>query len=161
MQVGIISDTHVPDRARKLPEWLFEELEGSELILHAGDVTSVETFNQLEKIAPVKAVQGNCDSYKISDLPVSRELTLAGAKIAMTHSHKVRGETINGLQYMFPDADLIIFGHTHDAYHEKFDGQDIINPGSPTSRKRMEYYSAVVAEIDNGIKDIRFIKKYQ
>lgn len=161
MQVGIISDTHVPDRSRKLPEWLFDELEGCELILHAGDVTTVETFKELEKIAPVKAVQGNCDSYKINDLPISRELTLADTKIAMTHGHKVRGEKVNGLQYMFPEADIIIFGHTHDAYHEKFAGQDIINPGSPTSRKRMKYYSAVIAEIEDGLKDIRFIKKYQ
>lgn len=161
MQVGIISDTHVPDRARKLPGWLFDELKDCELILHAGDVTSVETFKELEQIAPVKAVQGNCDSYRISDLPISRELNLAGTDIAMTHGHKVRGEKVNGLQYMFPDADIIIFGHTHDAFHEKINGQDIINPGSPTSRKRMKYYSAAIAEIDNGLKDIRFIKKYQ
>lgn len=160
MKVGVISDTHVPDRAPKLPDWLFSELEGCEYLLHAGDVTNKDTLEKLNTIAPVKAVSGNCDVHLSQELPDSRQLTLADTKIAIYHGHRIRGEVITGLQYKFPEADIIIFGHTHDAFHKEIEGQHFINPGSPTSRKHKKYYSAVIMEVKNGLVDIDFIKKY-
>lgn len=161
MNLGIVSDTHIPDIIGEVPDWIISGLADCDLIIHAGDITSSEVLTELKEIAPVKAVQGNCDGPELSEsLKLSRQFEIEGTSIALTHGHIIKGELITGLTYSFPDADLIIFGHTHNAFHQEIGGQLLLNPGSPTVRKRKNFYSFARVELKAGkIADIRFVKQ--
>ncbi len=148
--VGVVSDTHIPDRARQLnPQVLsiFREA-GVEAILHAGDVSTPMTLEQLNRIAPVHAVRGNRDWLALRHLPSAMQISLGGVKVGLIHGHGplfhyVRDRLdyiLNGyrlemfeprLLAAFPDADVIVFGHTHRALNHTVDGKLIFNPGSP------------------------------
>jgi putative phosphoesterase len=148
--VGVVSDTHIPDRVRLLnPQVvsIFQEA-GVEAILHAGDVSAPKTLEQLNRIAPVHAVRGNRDWVALRHLPSTQQITLGGAKVGLTHGHGPLLDYIRDrLDYMlngyrlemfeprllaaFPDADVIVFGHTHRALNHIVDGKLIFNPGSP------------------------------
>ena len=85
MLIGLISDTHIPDRAKQLPQNVFDAFSDVDLILHAGDLTSLEVINQLEQIAPVMAVQGNMDRVNWINLPKAKVVEAEGLKIGIVH----------------------------------------------------------------------------
>ena len=86
MLIGLISDTHIPDRRIKLPQKVLETFEGVDLIIHAGDITSKSVIEELETVAPVVAVEGNMDRvHGDIDLPVSRIIEVEGHKIGIMH----------------------------------------------------------------------------
>jgi putative phosphoesterase len=148
--IGVVSDTHIPDRARQLhPQVLaiFHQA-GVQAILHAGDVSTPTTLQQLEEIAPVQAVRGNRDWVALRDLPLARQLEFGGVKVALTHGHGplfnyvkdrmdyiLRGYRLElfvpRLLAAFPDVDVIVFGHTHRPLNQLMDGKLVFNPGSP------------------------------
>jgi putative phosphoesterase len=146
--IGVVSDTHIPDRAARLPDHLLDGLKSCnvQLILHAGDISTSQVLRTLEEIAPVKAVKGNRDLF-IPNLPMFLEFEINGVKIALMHGHinlptywadkyqfitrgYQRERYISRLPKASPDARLYIFGHTHHA--ESFDqnGKYFFNPGS-------------------------------
>ena len=149
IKIGILSDTHVPDRMRNLHPNLIEtfEKEKVDLILHAGDICYPPVLEALQKVAPVIAVRGNRDFLFVKRLPRVAEINLAGYKIAIMHGHgglknywidKV-GYLLNGYQlerYLniilktCPDSDIIVFGHTHYAVSDWYNGKYIFNPGT-------------------------------
>ncbi len=161
MNLGIVSDTHIPDIIGEIPDWIISGLANCDLIIHAGDITGSEVLAELKEIAPVKAVQGNCDETDLAEsLKLSRQFEIEGENITLTHGHIIQGELITGLTYSFPDADMIIFGHTHNAFRQEIEGQLLLNPGSPTVRKRKNFYSFARVELKAGkIADIRFVKR--
>ncbi|MBS4007525.1 MAG: metallophosphoesterase [Clostridium sp.] len=140
MRIGVISDTHIPARSRKLPLELFTLFAGVDLILHAGDVVEDYVLIELATIAPVEAVAGNMDSRLLhSRLGRKKILELAGYRVGLTHGD---GDTDKqktpqrALQLFKQDSvDCIIFGHSHQPYHETIDGILLFNPGSPTDRR--------------------------
>src|SRR6185312_16338070 len=87
-RIGVVADTHCPEFNERLPERLFEVLQGVDLILHAGDVTGRQTLQALERIAPVEAVSGDHDAGL--GLPATRELTVEGRRIALVHGNRSR-----------------------------------------------------------------------
>ncbi len=149
MKIGVVSDTHVPDRAVALHPALLSELRRNEvdLILHAGDISTAGVLQELETIAPVKAVSGNRDLLFGGKLERTLSFAVNGVELVLTHGHlnsltywwdKIqymstgyrRERIVNRLALAFPRAKIIIFGHTHRAEAFWVNGQLFINPGS-------------------------------
>ena len=142
--IGVIADTHVPQRLRRLPDGIPAAFRGVDLILHAGDLNSVRVVTELEEIAPVQAVAGNADLFR-SGLPLTRVLEIEGRRIGLTHGHggwarylvgKARDVLgvrenyyLNIVWKSFGPVDAIVFGHTHHAYRSVRSGVLMFNPG--------------------------------
>ena len=138
MLIAVISDTHMPRGSRRLPERCVELLGSADAVIHAGDISTAEELRKLESMGPpVHAVHGNVDSTELrAELPAELVLELGGATIAVLHDAGPRRGRLERLAARFPDADAAIFGHSHLPLHERRDGFQIFNPGSPTERRR-------------------------
>lgn len=139
MLVAVISDTHLPRGARRLPDACVERVAAAELLLHAGDFSTLDVLRELEAIGPpVAAVRGNVDSAELRRLlPEERVVEAAGVRIALIHDAGPRRGRLERMRRRFGDADLVVFGHSHMPLHEQAeDGFQILNPGSPTERRR-------------------------
>jgi len=151
LTVGVVSDTHIPDCASALPDELLERLQELrvDLILHAGDICVPSVIEELSQIAPVTAVRGNRDIFLDHKINRDVALNLAGVSVVMTHGHggwsNYLLDKLNHLFYgysferygrwlsrLYPQAQVIIFGHTHFAENQWVDGRLIFNPGSCT-----------------------------
>ena len=153
MRVVVIADTHLrrdwPNR--RLPAPAVSHLAGADVILHAGDITQAQHLDELAAHAPVHAVLGNNDPELADDLPETLEVELAGVRVGMIHdSGPARGRE-RRLRRRFPEADVVVFGHSHVPWHEVGeDGQLLFNPGSPTERRRQPHRTIGVLELDDG-----------
>lgn len=159
MLIGLISDTHIPERADKIPVTVLEAFKNVELIIHAGDLTSIEVKEELEKIAPVLAVQGNMDRKKNLDLPKSLTKTIEGVKIGVKHGEiHPKGDT-QQLYYIAKelDTEVLISGHTHQAFVEQLDDVLLLNPGSPTA-PRLSDPTVMLMTVEKGEVDVE-VKK--
>jgi putative phosphoesterase len=138
MLIGIISDTHMPRGPRRLPDACVERLRSADLILHAGDVMTVEALEVFGSIGPpLLAVHGNVDTAELrARLPAERIVDADGARLAMVHDAGPARGRLDRLRRRFPDADAVVFGHSHLPLHEHAGGFQIFNPGSPTERRR-------------------------
>lgn len=138
MRIGLISDTHIPGRARQIPAEVLAAFRGVDLILHAGDLVALSVLDQLSAIAPVEAVAGNNDGPEVVERwGWQRQLTLEGHHIGLVHGHEGRGRhTIDRALSHFPDFDCVVFGHSHSAVVEQRGRTLAVNPGSPTDRRR-------------------------
>jgi putative phosphoesterase len=146
--VAVISDTHLPRGARRLPERCLEELRSADLILHAGDLSSVAFLEELRALGPpVEAVYGNVDEPALQELlPEERVVEIAGARIAMRHIP----EPAELLLARFPACAAIVCGHTHVPVVERSGGVWLLNPGSPTERRRSPFHSLILLEVEAG-----------
>jgi uncharacterized protein len=137
VRVVVLADTHLRDGvARRLPAAVLRALERADLVLHAGDVVGAAALSELESLAPTVAVLGNNDHELLGRLPAAAELELAGMRIAMTHDSGARLGRERRLHERFPDAQLVVFGHSHAPVNEEgIAGQRLFNPGSPTQRR--------------------------
>jgi uncharacterized protein len=160
--LGVISDTHIPDRRRSLhPQIIpiFREA-GVSAILHAGDVISPKVLASLNQVAPVYAVRGNRDWVWLRQLPFDRMLSIQGVTIALTHGHGrwwtylvgridyirygVRQERYQlRLLKTYPQAQVIVFGHTHRPINLWVDGRLLFNPGSPHFPDKNEFTPSI------------------
>ena len=153
MRLGIISDTHIPSKAKSIPEIVFDSFRDVDLIIHAGDIVEESVLNELKEYAPVKAVTGNVDPLELKEkLPQKLEFELNGYKIGVIHGHNVRGHLMNKLSYIFPEADIIIFGHTHKPCNQMINGQLHFNPGSATDRRMQKKHSIGIIELGDKIE---------
>ncbi len=159
LTVGLLSDTHIPHRLKRMPDAVLDALAGVDLILHAGDVDDPAELKALQAIAPVHAVRGNIHLQDLSDggaqLPAIVELELAGQRVVLVHGHrpgvmgfflrsldivaqwlkltdniKFNQRIVHHLARLYPTADIIIFGHTHQAHVEWIGRTLLINPGA-------------------------------
>jgi len=159
MLIGLISDTHIPDRAKQLPQNVFDAFSDVDLILHAGDLTSLEVINQLEQIAPVMAVQGNMDRVNGINLPKAKVVEAEGLKIGIVHGEVYPRADTQQLVYLAKElnVDILISGHSHQPKIEKKDGVLLINPGSPIV-PRLADRTVMLLEINNKEVDVEIIK---
>jgi uncharacterized protein len=138
--LAVISDTHMSGGSRVLPEGCLERLRAADLILHAGDLVTSDVLADLTALGrQVEAVYGNMDDHEVrSLLPSARMVHAAGARIAMVHDAGAADGRLARLRRRFPDADAVVFGHSHIPLHEHdpATGFQIFNPGSPTDRRR-------------------------
>ena len=152
MKVVVLADTHAPRRWRSCPPRVAAHLRGADLILHAGDVCTADVLDELAAYAPVHAVRGNNDGPDVAawGAPDPLELGLGGVRLAMIHDSGPRSGRPARLRGRFPDAGLVVFGHSHIPVDLAADGQRIFNPGSPTDRRREPHGTIGVLDIDGG-----------
>ena len=153
--IGIISDTHIP-HFKKLPDTIWDHFAGAELIIHAGDLSVMSVIADLETIAPVIAVQGNVeDDEVIRALPIKREIVVGHCRIGVVH---ILGDSQNRekiARQEFPDAQCIVYGHSHIPWNQESNGLLLFNPGSATDRRRQANCSIGLLHVDDEKKDIR------
>ncbi len=149
MLAVVLADTHIPRRAKKLPEGLLAHLEHADLILHAGDLMDPGLLDTLAAYAPVKAVRGNLDPPE-TGLPETLEFELDGAPIAMIHDSGPKKGRWRRMRRRFPEARVIVFGHSHIPWLEDEDGLLLLNPGSPTDKRRQPDYTFALLRVENG-----------
>jgi putative phosphoesterase len=150
--VAVISDTHMPRGPRRLPDACVERLRTADAILHAGDLMELEVLHALQALGPpVHAVRGNVDSAELqARLPLQRLLDLAGVKVGMVHDAGPSAGRLERMRNRFPEAQAVVFGHSHIPLHEERDGFQVFNPGSPTERRRSPHHTMGVATVADG-----------
>ena len=159
MLIGLISDTHIPDRARIIPQNVIDAFSDVDLILHAGDLTSLDVVEELEKIAPVMAVQGSMDRVNGINLPKAKTLEVEGVKIGIVHGEVYPRADTQQLVYLAKqlDVDILVSGHSHQPKIEQTDGVLLINPGSPIV-PRLADRTVMLLEIHNKEVDVQIVK---
>jgi uncharacterized protein len=143
VEIAIISDTHLPRGSRRLPEACLARLEAADLIIHAGDLMRLEVLHELQRLNRVVAVHGNVDDQAVrAALPEAAVVNLGPHRIAVVHDAGPAGGRVQRLRARFPEADAVVFGHSHIPRHERApDGFQIFNPGSPTDRRRQPHHT--------------------
>ena len=156
MLIAAISDTHLPRGSRRLPAGCVERLAAADLILHAGDIATPEVLGEIEALGPpVRAVWGNVDSAELRRrLPEELTVEAGPARIGMVHDAGPARGRIERLRRRFPEADAVVFGHSHIPLHERGDGFQIFNPGSPTDRRRQPRHTMGLAR--TGARGVEF-----
>jgi uncharacterized protein len=147
--VAVLADTHVPRRAGGLPPGLLPHLERSDLILHAGDLMDRSVLDELRAHAPVRAVRGNLDPPALG-LPETQEFELEGVPVAMVHDSGRRQGRRGRLARRFPAARVVVFGHSHVPFLEDAGGLLLLNPGSPTDRRRQPHHTFALLRVAGG-----------
>lgn len=152
MLVAVIADTHLPRGARRLPEPCLERLRAADLILHAGDVVASDVLAELEALGPpVQAVHGNMDDATLRALlPATLFAEVGGARIGMTHDAGPRAGREERLVRRFPHCAAVVYGHTHQPQVARVGEVWILNPGSPTERRRAPSHTMLVLEVAGG-----------
>jgi uncharacterized protein len=142
----------MPKGPRALPAACVERLRAADAILHAGDFVTVEVLELLESLGPpLHAVHGNVDEPAVMmRLPAVRVVEAGGVRIGMTHDGGPADGRLARLRRRFPDADAVVFGHSHMPMHEEAGGFQIFNPGSPTERRRAPAHTMGVATARDG-----------
>jgi putative phosphoesterase len=130
MKIGVISDTHARHYSQ-LPQNLLKALEKVDLIVHAGDIVTMDVIRGLETVAPVKGVCGNMDLPEVRlAFPEKLLIELGGRKIGVMHGSGGPAGLENLVTQAFDGVDIIIFGHSHIAVNKVLDGINLFNPGS-------------------------------
>ena len=159
MLIGLISDTHIPDRARVLPQNVLDAFSDVDLILHAGDLTSPRVLDELEQIAPVMAIQGNMDRVNGIDLPKAKVIEVEDLKIGLIHGEVYPRADSDQLVYLAKEleVDILVSGHSHQPKIEQKEGILLLNPGSPIV-PRLADRTVMLLEINNREVDVEIVK---
>jgi uncharacterized protein len=152
MLVAVVGDTHLPRGSRTLPDECVRRLRAADLILHTGDHCSVASLESLRSLGtPVEAVHGNADEAALRELlPAALTVTLDCVRIGMTHLPGPAVGRPERLRARFPDCDAIVYGHTHVAAVERHEGVWLLNPGSPTERRRAAGWTMLELRLEPG-----------
>jgi putative phosphoesterase len=147
MRVVVLSDTHAPRFWKRCPPAVADHLDGADLILHAGDVCVPSVLDELAAFAPVRVVRGNNDGDEVGawGAPDTLEVVLAGVRVGMVHDAGPRPGRLARMRRRFPGCDLVVFGHSHIPLDESDGGVRILNPGSPTDKRRQPH--GTIAEL--------------
>jgi putative phosphoesterase len=150
--VAVIADTHMPRGGRRLPEPCLERLRVADLILHAGDVVASDVLAELEALGPpVQAVHGNMDDATLRALlPATLVAEAGGVRIGMTHDAGPRAGREERLVRRFPHCAAVVYGHTHLPQVERLGKVWILNPGSPTERRRAPAHTMLELRVTAG-----------
>jgi putative phosphoesterase len=157
--VVVLADTHLQSGSlgdhrgiRRLPDSAWRHLRQADVILHAGDVLDEGILKALAEFAPVHAVLGNNDRTLVGILPLTTLVELGGVRIGMIHDCGPTVGRARRLHRRFPDADVVVFGHSHAPVNEEGeDGQLLLNPGSPTQRRAQPIHSIGQLRIADGV----------
>lgn len=155
MKIIVLSDTHIPKKAKKLPSRLIEELSDVDFIIHAGDWQTLETYEELQSYAPVEGVSGNVDSPEVqAKFGLQKILQFGDFKIGLVHGHGTHLTTEKRVIKTFKDdkLDMIIYGHSHIPILKTVDDMILFNPGSPTDKRRQKHYSFGIITITDSLK---------
>lgn len=154
MKIIVLSDTHIPKKARQLPSRLVKELETADRIIHAGDWQTLAVYEELKQYAPVDGVYGNVDGEEIKQvMPDKKIMTISGFKIGIVHGHGEKKTTEKRALEAFEEfLDCIIFGHSHIPYVKYAKKTLLFNPGSATDKRKSPFYSFGILTIDDELR---------
>ena len=157
----LLADTHVPKRAPDLPPELWAAIDAADLVIHAGDWVDVATLDVLERRARrLVAVVGNNDGPALrARLPEVARVEIDGVRIAVVHETGGAAGREARMQAAFPDADVLVFGHSHIPWDTVApSGLRLLNPGSPTDRRRQPVATFMTATARDGrLEDVRLM----
>ncbi|WP_409186090.1 metallophosphoesterase family protein [Amycolatopsis sp. VS8301801F10] len=156
MRLLLVADTHLPKRAKELPAQVWDEVAQADVVVHAGDWVDVDTLDALEaRSARLIGVYGNNDGPELRKrLPEVARETLEGVRLAVVHeTGDAKGREAR-CDALYPDVDVLIFGHSHIPWDTVTPGGlRLLNPGSPTDRRRQPFCTYQTAEIRDGRLD--------
>jgi putative phosphoesterase len=158
VRVLLIADTHVPKRARDLPERVWTEVARADVVLHAGDWVDVALLDALEdRAARLLACWGNNDGAELrSRLPERADATLNGLRFTVVHETGAAAGREARMSLRYPDTDVLVFGHSHIPWDStSATGLRLLNPGSPTDRRRQPFRTYLTATVaDAALADV-------
>lgn len=158
MRVAVIADTHIPGRARDLPPSAWRIVRDSDAVIHAGDVVTPWLLDRLRAASPqVHAVLGNNDLPLRGALPESLWLDHDGVRVAVVHDSGAAEGRRRRLRRMFPDARAVVFGHSHIPVCEDDGDLLLLNPGSPTDRRRQPRFTMATLDCAAGACTARIV----
>lgn len=149
----LIADTHMPKRARELPPDVSRAVDSADIVVHAGDWVGVETLDELERRSHrLIAVYGNNDGAELRRrLPEVARAEIEGLRFAVIHETGTSKGRENRCQRWFPDTDVLVFGHSHIPWDSTTPaGLRLLNPGSPTDRRRQPYHTYMTVDVADG-----------
>jgi putative phosphoesterase len=156
----LTSDTHVPQRSRDLPHSLWSAIDAADVVVHAGDWVDVALLDEYERRAhTLVAVCGNNDHGALRErLPEVARAEIEGVRMAVVHETGDKKGREERCAARFPDVDVLVFGHSHIPWDTTAaTGLRLINPGSPTDRRRQPHGTFVTAVADDGqLRDVTF-----
>src|SRR5581483_1577817 len=150
----LIADTHVPRRARVLPQQVWAEVARVDVVFHAGDWVVPELLDELESRATrLVACWGNNDGPALrARLPERADVTLAGVGFTVVHEAGAASGRESRMSRLYPDSDVLVFGHSHIPWDTTTEtGLRLLNPGSPTDRRRQPFCTYMTASVENGV----------
>jgi uncharacterized protein len=149
----------MPRGSRRLPDECLRLLAESDLILHAGDVVAASVLEELRVLAPVHAVHGNMDEPALkAALPRTRVVEVGGARIGMIHEPGAAAGRAERVAARFPGCDAVVYGHTHLPEVTRHGSMWILNPGSPTERRRARTRTMIVLDVEDGGLEPRLVE---
>ncbi|MFF0902305.1 UNVERIFIED_CONTAM: metallophosphoesterase [Kocuria sp. CPCC 205316] len=158
----LLADTHVPKRARDLPAEVWRAVDDAEVVLHAGDWIDLATLDRLEERAVrLVGVWGNNDGPGLRErLPEVARATLGGVRFGMVHETGAATGREARMDRAFPGLDVLVFGHSHIPWDSTTPaGLRLLNPGSPTDRRRQPYCTYLTAVADGGrLTDVELVR---
>lgn len=149
----LLADTHLPKRAKELPGVVWEEVAGADLVVHAGDWVELALLDELEpRCSQLVGVHGNNDGADLRErLPEIATATPEGLRLSVIHETGDAKGRENRCDRWFPNTDVLVFGHSHIPWDTTTPrGLRLLNPGSPTDRRRQPHASYMTAELDGG-----------
>ena len=156
----VTSDTHVPQRSRDVPHALWAAIEAADVVIHAGDWTDVSLLDAFEaRSRRLIAVYGNNDHGDLRRrLPEVARAEIGGVRLAVVHETGDKKGREERCAARFPDTDVLVFGHSHIPWDTTApSGLRLLNPGSPTDRRRQPHGTFVTAvAADGGLHDVTF-----
>ncbi|MGZ4526632.1 MAG: metallophosphoesterase family protein [Mycobacterium sp.] len=153
MRLLLISDTHVPKRARDLPARVWDAVDAADVVVHAGDWVAPELLEELEnRSARLVACWGNNDGPALrARLPERADVTLAGVRFTVVHETGAAAGRDARMSRLYPDTQVLVFGHSHIPWDTSTEtGLRLLNPGSPTDRRRQPFCTYMTAHVDDG-----------
>ena len=152
VEIALIADTHMPRGRRRLPDACVERIRGADLLVHAGDFSTAAVYEELAALGPrTVAVHGNVDDAALrARLPERETLELEGVRIGVVHDAGPKRGRLARLRGWFPDADAVVFAHSHLPLYEREGAFAIFNPGSPTERRRAPSHTMGMAVVEGG-----------
>ncbi|CAN5377945.1 metallophosphoesterase [soil metagenome] len=153
MRLLLIADTHLPKRARDLPAQVWDEVGRADVVIHAGDWVDVPLLDALEaRSARLVACWGNNDGPDLrARLPERADVTLAGVRFTVVHETGGTPGRDTRMARAYPDTDVLVFGHSHIPWDTTAPtGLRLLNPGSPTDRRRQPFCTYMTATVDHG-----------
>ncbi|SIT66713.1 metallophosphoesterase [Microbacterium sp. RU33B] len=156
----LISDTHIPGRARGLPDAVRAAAEAADLVIHAGDWVALRVLDDLRLLAPVVGVHGNNDGPDLREvLPEVAAIEIDGIRFSVVHETGAARGREERMDAAFADTDVLVFGHSHIPWDSVTPaGMRLLNPGSPTDRRRQPVCTMMTAVADGGaLRDVELI----
>ena len=153
LRVLLVADTHVPKRARELPAQVWDEVDRADVVVHAGDWVDPALLDELEaRAVRLVGVHGNNDGEELRRrLPEVARVDLAGTRWGVLHETGPRARREERMRAAYPDLDVLVFGHSHIPWDTTGEGLRLLNPGSPTDRRRQPFCTYMTCEVGDGV----------